>query len=759
MGKQVGLTDALDVPRQSVGKFPTFIGAPQAPATRGRRARGAWETTMHPSPDRLGLGLGRVARPPRPHHLSHLSRASRPWHTWAAALFASGLLAACGGGGGSSPEPSTPPAAAGSLALARSGEVVAQAQRVLRARTAGSGSAYLAVASARLIDGATATAGSAAAAMGAADASAVPTSAGGQLLLEAGIDEPDLLKADAAGTVLWSIDSVTGNGPQVQAHRRAADGTLTRAARMAMVNDQTAWFGAEGLALSPDAQAATAIGTGWTALPFDQICGAEVCIAAPSAGSGGAAATMIAPGWLAPRVLVQRFALAAGDGSAPVSRLSIEGSLVDQRQIGQQLVLVTRHRPVLALDLLPATATAAQREAAIAGLSAAQLLPRLRINGGAEQPLVQETDCWLQADNASPLVEFTTVTVIDLSRADMARTSRCFAGGAEALHLSGNALVLAQTNVAYVLTDQGTVYADKTTTQIHLFTLTGSTLAWQASGQVPGHLGWDRSRAPYRLSVHDGLVRVLSFTGTTGWLNAASAGSTAPSPATLSILRASSSQAGRLEVVGSLPNAQRPQPIGKAGEQLYGVRFVGNRAYAVTFRLTDPLYVLDLADPQDPRIAGELELPGFSDHLLPLPNGLLLGVGHDATPSGQRAGLQLALFDVADAARPRLLQRLSLGAAGSGSAMDHSRQGMSLVMRDQFARLALPVVLTSADWGPRTSSLQTAMVDTQARTLGLHTRLAPSTDDALADLWHQRSLQFGDQLYWLRAGSLLPLAW
>jgi len=667
---------------------------------------------------------------------------------------AAGLLAACGGG--SSPDAAAPPAAAGSLALARSGEVLAQAQRVLRARTGSSGSAHLALSDTRLIDGAAVTAGSAAAALGAADASTVPTSAGGQLLLEAGIDEPDLLKADAAGTLLWSINSAGGAAPQVQAHRRASDGTLTREARMAMVSDQTLWFRAEGLALSADAQATVAVGTGWAGLPFDQVCGAEVCIAA---GSGGAAATMVAPGWLAPRVLVQRFALAAGDGGAPVSRLSIEGTLVDQRQIGQQLLLVTRHRPALAVDLLPATASATQREAAIAGLTAASLLPRLRVNGGAEQPLVQETECWLQPDNASPLVEFTTVTLIDLARPDLPRSSRCFAGGAEAVHLSGQNLVLAQTNVAYAVTDQGVVYADQTSTQIHLFSLDGSALAWRASGQVPGHLGWDRNRAPYRLSVHEGLVRVLSFTGATGWLNAASAGGTTPSPATLSILRPSASQTGRLEVVGSLPNARRPQAIGKAGEQLYGVRFVGTRAYAVTFRLTDPLYVLDLADPQDPTIAGELELPGFSDHLLPLPNGLLLGVGHDATPDGQRAGVQLALFDVADAAQPRLLQRLSLGAAGSSSAMDHSRQGMSLVMRDQVARLALPVTLTSSAWGPRESSLQTATVDTKARSLGLHTRLGTSGNAALADLWQQRSLQIGDQLYWLRAGSLDRWPW
>lgn len=686
----------------------------------------------------------------RPHQPHGPRRAA-----WLGLLASVVLVAACGGGGGST-DPVTPPPSgpAGTLALARSGDVVAQAQRTLRARssTAGAGS-LLGLAGARLLDGAVASVGAAAAAL----AAATPTAAGGQLLLETGVDEADLLKADAAGRLLWSIDSATGHQPVVQAQQRASDGALGAATRMAMVADGTAWMAAEGLLLAPDAQAAAAIATGWIGLPFDQLCKGEVCLTAGS--SGGAAATMIAPGWMAPRVLVQRFELAAGTGSGPVSRLAIEGELVDQRQVGQQLVLVTRHRPVLAIDLLPAGASAAQREAAIAGLDAATLLPRVRVDGGADQPLVQETDCWLQADNASPLVEFTTVTLIDLGRPGLPRTSRCFAGGTEALHLGGNRLLLAQTNVAYTVSAQGTVYTDQTRTQLHLFTLESGSLAWRASGEVPGHLGWDRSQSPYRLSVHEGDVRVLSFTGATGWGAAATAA--APSPATLTILRESASQPGRLEVLASLPNAQRPQPIGKAGEQLYAVRFVGDRAYAVTFRRIDPLYVIDLADPRDPRVAGELELPGFSQHLLPLPNGLLLGVGQDADTSGQTltSGVQLTLFDVADASQPRLLARQTLGRAGSQSVLDLGRQGMSLVLRDQTVRLALPVALTGSDWTQRTSSLQTATVDTQARTLTLGAALGASTDDAQADLWRQRSLQLGDQLYWLRTGTVGVFGW
>jgi uncharacterized secreted protein with C-terminal beta-propeller domain len=84
------------------------------------------------------------------------------------------------------------------------------------------------------------------------------------------------------------------------------------------------------------------------------------------------------------------------------------------------------------------------------------------------------------------------------------------------------------------------------------------------------------------------------------------------SPGRLSILR---EQGGQLTLVGSLPNARRPASLGKPGENLYASRFLGGRGYLVTYRLIDPLYVLDLSDPIDPKVAGELEVSGYSDYL------------------------------------------------------------------------------------------------------------------------------------------------
>jgi hypothetical protein len=89
-----------------------------------------------------------------------------------------------------------------------------------------------------------------------------------------------------------------------------------------------------------------------------------------------------------------------------------------------------------------------------------------------------------------------------------------------------------------------------------------------------------------------------------------------------------------------------------AGEQIYAVRFVGPAGYVVTFRQTDPLYTLDLSDPAQPRVAGQLPLDGYSAYLYPVDATHLIGVGQDANALGQTTGTQISLFDVSDLAAP-----------------------------------------------------------------------------------------------------------
>ncbi len=89
------------------------------------------------------------------------------------------------------------------------------------------------------------------------------------------------------------------------------------------------------------------------------------------------------------------------------------------------------------------------------------------------------------------------------------------------------------------------------------------------------------------------------------------------------------------------------------GELIKSVRFVGNMAYVVTFRQTDPLFVIDLTDPKNPAVKGELKIPGFSQYLHPIADGYLVGVGQDGTMTGVNNDCKVSLFDVTNPYEPK----------------------------------------------------------------------------------------------------------
>ena len=637
-------------------------------------------------------------------------------------------LAACGG---SDTEPAAAPAQGnGALAASRPGELTSYVQARLRT-LASQGR----LAPGGVMDGALATAVTS---LPAAAAPAEPRS--GTLVQEDGVDEPDLIQTD--GRFIYTLQPQEGAGPLVAVHERAADGRALARGRVVLAADGS--FGTEtlGMVLAADPRSLAVVGQHWAGTPADEIC-REVCIA-------------IAPRWMRSSVDVQR--VDVSDPAAPRAgeRIAIDGHLVDSRRIGDALYVVTSHRPVLAAEQLPATASAAEREAAIDRLTAADLLPRISRNGGPAQPLLAETDCYLQPANASLAVEFTTITVFDLRSPTLAQRSRCFVGGSEALYMSTENLYLATTRWAYLADAGGLVYPQKIQTDIHKFSLSGG-VSYRASGQVEGHLGWDRERKSYRLGESQGDLRVLSYTGESGWGAVPEAGR-APSPARLTVLRERPGEA-LLQTVATLPNAARPAPLGKPGEQVFAVRFVGDRGFVVTFRRTDPLYLLDLSDPADPRVTGELEVAGFSEMLVPLANGLLLGVGRDADALGRATGLKVALFDVADPAQPRQRASLSLGAAGSMSALDGSRHGLNLMAVGDTVRIALPANLSASDYQDWRHGLQRLEVDTAARTLRDLGLLGATVGAGYLPISLERSVQIGDWVYHLREGQLASHAW
>lgn len=95
-------------------------------------------------------------------------------------------------------------------------------------------------------------------------------------------------------------------------------------------------------------------------------------------------------------------------------------------------------------------------------------------------------------------------------------------------------------------------------------------------------------------------------------------------------------------------------------ERIYGVRFFGETGYIVTFRQTDPLYTLDLSDPERPRLCSELKITGYSAYLHVYGAGRLFGFGNEATQDGSVQSLKLTMFDTADPSAVRTENALVL---------------------------------------------------------------------------------------------------
>jgi len=121
-------------------------------------------------------------------------------------------------------------------------------------------------------------------------------------------------------------------------------------------------------------------------------------------------------------------------------------------------------------------------------------------------------------------------------------------------------------------------------------------------------------------------------------------------------------------------------------ESLEAVRFDGPRGYVVTFLRVDPLFVMDLSDPADPKVAGALEVPGFSTHIEPR-GDRLIAVGIDDT-DGRRPAV--AYYDVADPANPSQLGRVILGPPGSFTSSEATYDEKAFKIVDELGLIAIP---------------------------------------------------------------------
>ena len=110
----------------------------------------------------------------------------------------------------------------------------------------------------------------------------------------------------------------------------------------------------------------------------------------------------------------------------------------------------------------------------------------------------------------------------------------------------------------------------------------------------------------------------------------------------------------KLEETGKIENLAKD-------ERIYSARFMGDIGYFVTYRETDPLFSVDLSDPANPKIIGELKIPGFSEYLHPYGDGLLLGIGMEDDGNDEKdRRVKLSMFDISDPSNVKEIDKIVL---------------------------------------------------------------------------------------------------
>ncbi|WP_169735422.1 beta-propeller domain-containing protein [Actinokineospora inagensis] len=336
-------------------------------------------------------------------------------------------------------------------------------------------------------------------------------------------------------------------------------------------------------------------------------------------------------------------------GARIAGRLTVDGNFLDARQVGSVARLVVRSQP--RLDF-PAERSPTRNREIVKQAPLANWLPRTTLDVDGHRSTGQ-VDC---TDVSRP-TEYTgtsllTVYTVDLRAALGQGAPMSIAADGDTVYGTGTSLYVADDRRSRLVlppADPATPAMPRPetpqpdmprtgpvrqgppdrpiSTDIHQFDISGAGKpVYVASGSVPGNLV-----NQYALSEDRGNLRVATTTDQSS---------------AVTVLARKDKQLTPIGSVGGL---------GK-GEKIQSVRYLGDTAYVVTFRRTDPLYTVDLADPVHPRVTGELKITGYSAYLHPLTTGRLLGVGQEATERGNATGPQVSLFDVSTAPARRLAQ-------------------------------------------------------------------------------------------------------
>lgn len=431
---------------------------------------------------------------------------------------------------------------------------------------------------------------------------------------EQGVDEPDIVKTDGS-----TIFAVSGNSLEAV----SVAGGVPRVAGT--------------LGLGPDGSSSQLLLDGSRLLVISN----QIPLAVPLPGPiAAASSTLRASPYLAWGSTTQLTEVDVSDPSAMkvTQTLTVDGRFVDARLVGSSARIVISSAPHAIVE--------PQLQGGSSGWVPSWRFKNVRTGRRFTRPVVA-------CGQIRRPVQFSglgmlSIVTVDFDKGLGAAQSTSIMADAQIVYGSQTSLYIATEKwfnpglgVAQLPGGQSTVIDRFDVTDPDVTTFAGS-------GEVPGYL-----LNQFSLSEQGGYLRVASTSRPIWW---GPVGSAIPlSQSYVTVLELSG---GVLAPVGQVSG------LGQ-GEQIVSVRFIGNTGYVVTYQQVDPLYTIDLSTPTAPRVAGELDLAGYSAYLQPVGPGLLLGIGSDVSSSNEPDGTQLELFDVSDPTAPKLLAKTLVGIGSS----------------------------------------------------------------------------------------------
>ena len=357
------------------------------------------------------------------------------------------------------------------------------------------------------------------------------------------------------------------------------------------------------------------------------------------------------------------------DQSNPTLKRSFEldGNYSDSRKVDDTLYLVLNKSQYL--YSLPED------------MNIEELLPRYKDSLEGEEKYL--TDCngivYFPRERG---VNYLIISAIPLRSSD-AIESEVMIGDSENIYASKDNLYVVSTNYEY-----GDFYFDfsNAKTLVYRYSLQPKNIEYEARAKVPGTI-----LNQFSMDEHNGYFRIATTAGDI-W-----------NPDNVSRNNLYILEAEKMEITGSIEDIAK-------GEKIYSTRFLGDRGYMVTFKKTDPLFVFDISDPYDPKILGELKIPGYSDYLHPYDENHLIGFGKDAVAAEENLqerrgidfawyqGVKISLFDITDLNNPKELFSEKIGDRGTESEVLYDHK--ALLFDKSKNLLAFPITVYEYDATP-----------------------------------------------------------